>query len=55
MYSLRRCVQSEEVCKVCVSSPVQAELGDMDAWQEDPSAWEDESSDAAWEAEEVLR
>ncbi|XP_012692936.1 receptor-binding cancer antigen expressed on SiSo cells [Clupea harengus] len=32
-----------------------AELGDMDAWQEDPSAWEDESSDAAWEAEEVLR
>ncbi|XP_062394348.1 receptor-binding cancer antigen expressed on SiSo cells [Sardina pilchardus] len=31
-----------------------AELGDMDAWQEDPSAWEDES-DAAWEAEEVLR
>lgn len=31
-----------------------SELGDMDAWQEDPSAWEDES-DAAWEAEEVLR
>ncbi|XP_046887454.1 receptor-binding cancer antigen expressed on SiSo cells [Hypomesus transpacificus] len=31
-----------------------SELGDMDAWQEDPSAWEEES-DAAWEAEEVLR
>ena len=32
----------------------QSELGDMDAWQEDPSAWEEES-DATWEAEEVLR
>lgn len=26
----------------------------MDNWQEDTNAWEDES-DAAWEAEEVLR
>lgn len=34
--------------------PPSSELGDMDAWQEDPSAWEEES-DAAWEAEEVLR
>ncbi len=33
---------------------VQAELGEMDNWQEDTNAWEDES-DAAWEAEEVLR
>uniref|UniRef100_A0AAX7T9F8 Receptor-binding cancer antigen expressed on SiSo cells n=1 Tax=Astatotilapia calliptera TaxID=8154 RepID=A0AAX7T9F8_ASTCA len=32
----------------------QAELGEMDTWQEDTNAWEDES-DAAWEAEEVLR
>lgn len=39
---------------MCLSLSVQSELGDMDAWQEDPSAWEDES-DAAWEAEEVLR
>lgn len=33
---------------------LQAELGEMDNWQEDTNAWEDES-DAAWEAEEVLR
>lgn len=33
---------------------IQAELGEMDNWQEDTNAWEDES-DAAWEAEEVLR
>ena len=33
---------------------MQAELGELDTWQEDPNAWEDES-DAAWEAEEVLR
>lgn len=33
---------------------VQAELGEMDNWQEDTNAWEDEA-DAAWEAEEVLR
>lgn len=26
----------------------------MDTWQEDTNAWEEES-DAAWEAEEVLR
>ncbi|KAJ7985110.1 hypothetical protein DPEC_G00348680 [Dallia pectoralis] len=32
-----------------------AELGDMDTWNEDASAWEDESSDAAWEADLVLR
>lgn len=33
---------------------VQAELGEMDTWQGDANAWEDES-EAAWEAEEVLR
>lgn len=33
---------------------LQAELGEMDNWQEDTNAWEDES-DATWEAEEVLR
>lgn len=33
---------------------VQAELGEMDNWQEDTNAWEDEA-DATWEAEEVLR
>ncbi|XP_010902635.1 receptor-binding cancer antigen expressed on SiSo cells [Esox lucius] len=32
-----------------------AELGDMDTWNEDVNAWEDESSDAAWEADLVLR
>ena len=32
----------------------QAELGEMDTWQGDANAWEDES-EAAWEAEEVLR
>ncbi|KAF0045052.1 hypothetical protein F2P81_001581 [Scophthalmus maximus] len=35
-------------------SPPSAELGEMDTWQEDANAWEDES-DAAWGAEEVLR
>lgn len=40
---------------ITVNDPlVQAELGEMDNWQEDTNAWEDES-DAAWEAEEVLR
>lgn len=33
---------------------IQAELGEMDNWQEDANAWEEES-DATWEAEEVLR
>lgn len=33
---------------------VQGELGEMDNWQGDTNAWEDES-DATWEAEEVLR
>uniref|UniRef100_A0A8C7C9M4 Estrogen receptor binding site associated antigen 9 n=1 Tax=Oncorhynchus kisutch TaxID=8019 RepID=A0A8C7C9M4_ONCKI len=32
-----------------------SELGDMDTWHEDANAWEDESSDAAWEADLVLR
>lgn len=32
----------------------QAELGEMENWQENSNAWEDES-EAAWEAEEVLR
>lgn len=31
-----------------------AELGELDNWQEDANAWEDES-DATWMAEEVLR
>ena len=40
---------------IIVNSPfVQAELGEMDNWQENANAWEDESN-AAWEAEEVLR
>lgn len=38
----------------CICNYVQAELGEMDNWQEDANAWEDES-DATWEAEEVLR
>ncbi|NWI67999.1 RCAS1 protein, partial [Todus mexicanus] len=30
------------------------ELGDLDTWQENTNAWEEEE-DAAWQAEEVLR
>lgn len=33
---------------------VKGELGEMDNWQEDANAWEDEGN-AAWEAEVVLR
>lgn len=32
----------------------QPELGDLDTWQENTNAWEEEE-DAAWQAEEVLR
>ncbi|XDV40640.1 hypothetical protein PO909_009681 [Leuciscus waleckii] len=33
-----------------------AELGDLDTWQENTNAWEDEAeAEASWEAEEVLR
>lgn len=39
---------------VCIFFLIQAELGEMDNWQEDANAWENES-DATWEAEEVLR
>lgn len=35
-------------------SPPSAELGEMDTWQENSNAWEDEP-EAAWEAEVVLR
>lgn len=33
---------------------MQSELGDLDTWQENTNAWEEEE-DAAWQAEEVLR
>jgi len=39
---------------VIVNASVQGELGEMETWQEDSNAWEDES-DAAWETELVLR
>lgn len=49
------CVYSSSVIDITKHLPfVQAELGEMDNWQEDTNAWEDESN-AAWEAEEVLR
>lgn len=48
------CQQLSPDC-IPVLSVLQSELGDMDTWHEDANAWEDESSDAAWEADLVLR
>ncbi|KAM4689524.1 receptor-binding cancer antigen expressed on SiSo cells isoform 1-T2 [Discoglossus pictus] len=32
-----------------------AELGELETWQENRNAWEEEEEDAAWQTEEVLR
>lgn len=48
------CNRSAVVVDIRVNASVQAELGEMDTWQENSNAWED-GSEAAWEAEVVLR
>lgn len=42
------------ILEILINFHLQPELGDLETWQENKNAWEEEE-DASWQAEEVLR